>query len=29
MWIGALLIGFMLGGFLFLLIDRLLMKRKN
>lgn len=29
MWIGALLIGFILGGFLFLLIDRLLMKRKN
>ena len=29
MWFGVLLIGFMLGGFLFLLIDRLLMKRKN
>jgi hypothetical protein len=29
MWIGVLLIGFILGGFLFLLIDRLMMKRKN
>ena len=29
MWIGALLIGFILGGFLFLLVDRLMMKRKN
>ena len=29
MWIGVLLIGFILGGFLFLLVDRLMMKRKN
>ena len=29
MWICALLIGFILGGFLFLLVDRLMMKRKN
>ena len=29
MWIGALLIGFILGGYLFLIVDRLLMKRKN
>ena len=29
MWIGALLIGFILGGFLFLFVDRLMMKRKN
>jgi hypothetical protein len=29
MWIGVLLIGFILGGFLFQLVDRLMMKRKN
>ena len=29
MWICALLIGFILGGFLFLLVDRLMMKRRN
>lgn len=28
-WIGALLLGFIAGGFIFLLIDRLIMKRKN
>lgn len=29
MWIGALLIGFILGGFLFLMVDRLLKQRNG